>query len=306
MRIFITGGTGFIGRSLCKALLGAGHQLTVLSRKPETVPGKCGIGVVALKSLAEWTSDQHFDAVINLAGEPIIGPRWSEQRKQILWNSRVTLTEHLIDAIRNANSKPTVLISGSAVGVYGDQGNEILDENSPPVRGEFGQELCEAWERVALSAREYGVRVCLLRTGLVIGKNGGFLRKMLLQFKLGLGARLGDGKQWMSWVHINDHVAMTQYLLESPTLDGAFNLTAPEPVRNDEFTQCLANVLRRPALLTVPAWLLRLGAGEMAELMLGSQRVIPKRFQGQDFKFLYNTLELALQDTLASNKPHVP
>lgn len=306
MRIFITGGTGFIGRSLCKALLGAGHQLTVLSRKPETVPGKCGIGVAALKSLAEWTSDQHFDAVINLAGEPIIGPRWNEQRKQILWNSRVTLTEHLIDAIRNANSKPAVLISGSAVGVYGDQGNEILDENSPPVRGEFGQELCEAWERAALSAREYGVRVCLLRTGLVIGKNGGFLQKMLLPFKLGLGARLGDGKQWMSWVHIDDHVAMTQYLLESPTLDGAFNLTAPEPVRNDEFTQHLASVLRRPSLLIVPAWLLRLGAGEMAELMLESQRVIPKRFQGQGFKFLYNTLELALQDTLASGKPHVP
>jgi len=302
MRILITGGTGFIGRSLCKALLRAGHQLTVFSRKPETVSEKCGIGVAALKSLAEWTSDQHFDAVINLAGEPIIGSRWGERRKQILWDSRVTLTEHLIDKIHNAESKPEVLISGSAVGVYGNQGDALLDEKSVPAPDDFGQKLCQAWEDTASRAREFGVRVCLLRTGLVIGKDGGFLQKMLLPFKLGLGARLGDGKQWMSWVHIKDHVAMTQYLLESPMLGGAFNLTAPEPVTNEEFTRRLAKVLSRPAFLSIPAWFLRLSAGEMAELMLSSQRVLPRRFQGERFKFSFETLDLALRDTLTSTK----
>jgi uncharacterized protein (TIGR01777 family) len=305
MRILITGGTGFIGRSLCKELLRAGHQLTVLSRKPETVPEKCGVEVSALKSLDEWTSELHFDAVINLAGEPIVGPRWSERRKRILWDSRITLTERLVDAIRKAKSKPEVLISGSAVGIYGNQGDTILDENSAPVPDGFGQKLCQAWEDVALRSRECGVRVCLLRTGLVIGKNVGFLQKMLLPFRLGLGARLGNGKQWMSWVHMKDHVAMTRYLLESRTLEGPFNLTAPEPVTNEAFTRCLARTLKRPALLSVPAWFLRLGAGEMAELMLGSQRVLPKRFQGEGFKFSYETLEPALRDVLASTKTAV-
>ncbi|WP_026611052.1 TIGR01777 family oxidoreductase [Methylocaldum szegediense] len=305
MRILITGGTGFIGRNLCKELLRVGHQLTVLSRKPETVPEKCGVEVSALGSLEEWTPELHFDAVINLAGEPIVGSRWSERRKRILWDSRITLTERLVDAIRKAKSKPRVLISGSAVGVYGNQGDTILDENSAPVPNGFGQKLCQAWEDVALQARECGVRVCLLRTGLVIGKNGGFLQKMLLPFKLGLGARLGNGKQWMSWVHIKDHIAMTQYLLGSHALDGPFNLTAPEPVTNEEFTQSLARILKRPALLSVPAWFLRLSAGEMAELMLGSQRVLPKRFQGEGFKFSYETLEPALRDVLASTKTAV-
>ncbi|HYE34342.1 TIGR01777 family oxidoreductase [Methylocaldum sp.] len=298
MRVFVTGGTGFIGRNLCKALLRAGYQLTVLSRKPETVSEKCGPEVTALKSLANWSPDQHFDAVINLAGAPIVGSRWTGQRKQVLWDSRVTLTEHLIDTIRKAESRPGVLISGSAVGIYGNQGDAILDENSVLARDDFGQKLCWAWEDAALRASEFGVRVCLLRTGLVIGKDGGFLQKMLLPFKLGLGGRLGDGKQWMSWVHMKDHVAMTQHLLESPNLDGAFNVTAPNPVTNEEFTQCMAKVLKRPALLTVPAWLLRLGAGEMAELMLGGQRALPRRFQGENFKFSYESLEPALRDAL--------
>jgi len=302
MRILITGGTGFIGRSLCRALLKAGHRLTVFSRNPRTVSQKCGAGVAALGSLSEWTPDRHFDAVVNLAGEPVIGSRWSEQRKRTLWDSRVTLTEHLIERIRKAEFKPAVLISGSAVGIYGDRGDAILDESSATEPDHFGQKLCQAWEYAAWSAQESGVRVCLLRTGLVIGKGGGFLQKMRLPFTLGLGARLGDGRQWMSWIHMKDHVAMTQYLLESPALDGAFNLTAPEPVTNEEFTRCLARALRRPAVLGIPAWLIRLGAGEMAELLLGSQRAVPGRFQGENFKFSYETLDLALRDTLASNR----
>jgi uncharacterized protein (TIGR01777 family) len=297
MRIFITGGTGFIGRALCKVLLQAGHQLTALSRNPQTVAMKCGAGVEALGSLSGWTPDQRFDAVINLAGEPIIGPRWTERRKQILWDSRITLTGQLLEAIARAEVKPAVLISGSAIGVYGDQGDTVLDEKSPGHDG-FGQRLCTAWETSAEQAKALGLRVCILRTGLVIGKQGGFLQKMQLPFKLGLGGRIGDGRQWMSWIHLDDHVAMTMFLLNSPSLAGAFNATAPHPVTNAEFTECLATLLKRPALLPVPAWLLRLGAGEMAELLLGSQRALPKRMQTENFRFAFETLEPALREVL--------
>jgi uncharacterized protein (TIGR01777 family) len=297
MRIFITGGTGFIGKALCKILLQAGHQLTVLSRNPQTVAMKCGAGVEALGSLSDWTPDQRFDAVINLAGEPIIGPRWTERRKQILWDSRITLTGQLLEAIARAEVKPAVLISGSAIGVYGDQGDTVLDEKSPGHDG-FGQRLCTAWETSAEQAKALGLRVCILRTGLVIGKQGGFLQKMQLPFKLGLGGRIGDGRQWMSWIHLDDHVAMTMFLLNSPSLAGAFNATAPHPVTNAEFTECLATLLKRPALLPVPAWLLRLGAGEMAELLLGSQRALPQRMQTENFRFAFETLEPALREVL--------
>lgn len=284
----------------------SGHQLTVLSRKPESVAEKCGADVAALKSLADWAPNQHFDAVINLAGEPIMGSRWTKQRKRILWDSRVTLTERLVDAIGKAKTKPAVLVSGSAVGIYGNQGDAILDEASAPVQDGFGQHLCQAWEEAALGAGEFDVRVCLLRTGLVIGKDGGFLQKMLLPFRLGLGGRLGDGKQWMSWIHMKDHVAMTQHLVESPNLGGAFNLTAPNPVTNNEFTRCLAKILKCPSRVGMPAWFLRLGAGEMAELMLGGQRVLPRRFQSENFRFSYGALEPALRDSLGSAETSVP
>jgi uncharacterized protein (TIGR01777 family) len=297
MRIFITGGTGFIGRALCKALLQAGHQLTVLSRRPQTVAMKCGAGVEALDGLDGWTPDLHFDAVINLAGEPIIGQRWTERRKQILWDSRVTLTRQLLEKIAQAEVKPAVLISGSAVGVYGNQGDTVLDESSPGRNG-FGQRLCAAWEASAKQAEVLNIRVCILRTGLVIGRQGGFLQKMRLPFKLGLGGRIGDGRQWMSWIHRDDHVAMTLFLLNSPSLAGVFNATAPHPVTNAEFTECLAALLKRPARLPVPAWLLRLGAGEMAELLLGGQRVLPKRMQAENFRFAFETLEPALREAL--------
>lgn len=297
MRILITGGTGFIGRSLCKTLSAVGHQLTVLSRNPRTVADKSGPGVAAISTLRDWTPDQHFDAIINLAGEPIFGRRWSDQRKQMLWDSRVTLTEQLISAIAQAEVKPAVLISGSAIGVYGDQGDTPLDETSSGHDG-FSQQLCAAWEATARQAENLGVRVCLLRTGLVIGPKGGFLEPMLLPFKLGLGGRIGSGRQWMSWIHLADHIAITRTLLESPELHGAFNATAPHPVTNTEFTACLAKLLQRPALLPVPAALLKLGAGEMAELLLGSQRVLPKRLLAENFHFAFETLEPALRDVL--------
>ena len=213
MRILITGGTGLIGRHLCKALLAEGHQLTVLSRHPETVAVKCGAAVQAMASLDEWHPEQTFDAVINLAGEPIADAHWSAKRKQVLRDSRIALTEKLVQRIAAAKQKPSVLLSGSAVGYYGNGGNKELYENAS-TGNDFAANLCRDWEGAALAAKAFGVRVCLLRTGLVLSESGGLLGKMLLPFKLGMGARLGNGKQWMSWVHIDDYVAMVLHLLQ--------------------------------------------------------------------------------------------
>lgn len=299
MHILLTGGTGFIGRQLVKALLAEGFVPTVLTRQPERVSQLFGSSVAAMASLDEWGPDLHFDAVINLAGEPIVGKRWSENQKKVLSESRVDLTDRLVAAMSRARRKPTVLISGSAIGVYGSQADTVIDESFVGNNEDgFGKRLCVAWEASALKAEALGVRVFIVRTGLVIGRDGGFLQKMLLPFKLALGGPLGDGRQWMPWIHIDDHVALTLFMLKSANLRGVFNATAPNPVTNEAFTKTLAGLLRRPAFFRVPAWLLKAGAGEMAELMLGSQRVVPERALAAGFKFRFETLEPALRDVL--------
>lgn len=301
MRILITGGTGLIGRHLCKALLAEGHELTVFSRKPETVPLKCGEGVHAMAALDEWQPELTFDAVINLAGEPIVDAPWTPQRKQMLWQSRVTLTGELVRHIIAAEQKPAVLLSGSAVGYYGDRGAATLDENMPPGMN-FPAQLCKAWEEAARGAEHAGVRVCLLRTGLILSKDGGLLGNMLLPFRLGLGARLGDGEQWMSWVHIDDYVAMVLKLLHDPQASGPYNMTAPNPVTNAEFTSTLAVTLGRPAPFAAPAALLRLGMGERATLLLEGQRVLPKRMQAAQYRFAHPDLANALRNLLSDSR----
>lgn len=297
MRILITGGTGLIGRQLCAVLLTQGHELTVLSRHPETVAAKCGPEVRPMNSLDEWTSERVFDAVINLAGEPIVDAYWSAKRKHVLLDSRVGLTEKLVQRIAAAQQKPTVLLSGSAVGYYGNGGETVLDEGMAAGH-DFPSELCASWESAACAAEQSGVRVCLLRTGLVLSKRGGLLGRMLLPFKLALGARLGDGKQWMSWVHIDDYVAMVLRLLKDASLNGVFNMTAPAPFTNTEFTQTLAQTLHRPALFVAPSFVLKLAMGERACLLLEGQRVIPKRLESAGFQFAHPELEGALQDLL--------
>lgn len=300
MHIFITGGTGFIGRHLCHWLHAKNHTLTVLSRRPDAqVRAICG-EVAVIHSLDELTPEHRFDAVVNLAGEPILTLRWTERRKQILWDSRVALTERLVDWIAQAEVKPGVLVSGSAVGYYGDQGDAILDEASPPVEKGFGQRLCAAWEAAAVKAEDHGVRVCRLRTAPVVGKHGGFLARMLPAFKLGLGGRIGSGRQWMSWIHLDDHVRMIEYLLGNSELSGPFNAAAPEPVTNAEFTATLARLLKRPAFMHIPAIGLKLLLGEMSEILLASQRVLPKRLQEAGFEFQFATLEAALKEALAA------
>lgn len=297
MNILITGGTGFIGKTLCKTLQEKEHQLTVLSRRPEKVTSLCGEAVEAIDNLDKLDAEASFDAIINLAGEGIADARWTVKRKQILRDSRVKTTEQLVSFIERAKKKPDVLVSGSAVGFYGDKGNAALDENSLPY-DDFSHRLCAEWEETAKNAETFGVRVCIVRTGLVIGRNGGFLKRMLPPFRLGLGGRLGDGRQWMSWIHRDDFIKIVELFLNSPTLQGVFNGTAPNPVTNDEFSRCLAKALNRPAFLPVPAFVLKMLLGELAELLLGGQRAFPKRILDAGFQFKFETLEQALQDVL--------
>ncbi len=297
MHILITGGTGLIGRRLCKALLAEGHELTVLSRDPASVPVKCGAGVHALLSLAGWRPEASFDAIINLAGEPIVDKRWTAQRKQILWDSRVTLTEELVRRIAAAEHRPSVLLSGSAVGYYGDRGDLILDEAADAGTG-FAAELCKAWEDAARIAEKFEVHVCLLRTAPVLSDDGGLLARMLPPFRMGLGARLGDGKQWMGWVHIEDYVAMVLRLLHDDQMHGPYNMTAPNPVTNAEFTATLAAAVHRPAPFAAPAAFLKLAMGESASLLLEGQRVLPGKMEAARHRFAFPTLAEALHDLI--------
>ena len=298
MQILITGGTGFIGKALCRRLLQQGHRLTVFSRQtPDRVRRICGDAVTPLSSLDALSTRAGFDAVVNLAGESIAGGRWTEARKQLLWDSRVGLTAELVDFIATAETKPGVMVSGSAVGYYGNRGDTPLDEDSDGV-DDFSHRLCVVWEKEAARAAEHGVRVCILRTGLVVGRDGGFLQRLLPLFRLGLGGRIGSGRQWMSWIHLDDHIGVTEHLLDNAHLDGIFNATAPNPVTNREFTTCLARVLHRPAFLPVPAIALKLALGEMAELLLGGQRVLPTRLQHEPFRFRYERLEAALREAI--------
>ncbi len=250
MDILITGGTGFIGAALTKSLIEQGHAVTVLSRSPAKVAKICGSGVEALESLGQLHAESRYQVIINLAGEPIVDFNWSAARKQLLRDSRIGLTERLIACIANMTVKPELLISGSAIGYYGDQGDAVLTEQSIS-HEDFSGRLCKDWEAAATQAEQFGVRVCLIRTGLVIANVGGFLQRMLLPFRLGLGGRLGDGRQWMSWIHRQDWINIVQTMIADSTLQGAYNATAPNPVTNAEFTH-LAHCLKRPAVLPAP------------------------------------------------------
>ena len=297
MKILITGGTGFIGRTLCHRLLDPGHELIVLSRRPEQVTKLCGESVTAISNLEDLSSEEIINAIINLSGEGIADRLWTKKRKQKLLDSRINITEQLIAYVARVRQKPSVMISGSAVGYYGSNGESELDETTDNT-DDFAQQLCKQWEAAAEPVRKHGVRLCILRTGLVIGNDGGFVKRMLLPFKLGLGGRLGDGKQWMSWIHKDDLIAIIELLLTSSDLEGNFNATAPEPVTNADFSLCLAKNLKRPAIFPVPAIVLRLLLGEMSQLLLGGQKVIPERLTEQKFHFQFESLNSALKAIL--------
>jgi len=308
MNILLTGGTGFIGSLLLPTLLGpselgGGHRVTVLTRHPARFALKQHEAVACeqlriIGTLAELTRDDAYDAIINLAGEGIADRPWTAQRKRELHASRNTLTEELVEWMRRAKHKPSVLISGSAVGWYGNQGNKILEEGSL-AHPEYVHELCHEWEQAAFAAEAHGVRVCLLRTGVVVGAGGGFLRKLLPLFSLGVAGPLGTGQQYLSWVSLTDVVQIILRLLNDRDLRGAFNVTGPRPVTNAEFTQTLAQLLRRPAFLRLPASVLKLAMGEMSTLLLDGQRVIPSRLLQARYSFQHTSLEDALRTALS-------
>lgn len=295
MHIVLTGGTGLIGRKLCQYWVGQGHTLTVLSRSPAQVKRLCGASVRGVARLEE-IGDQDVDAVINLAGAPIADRPWTARRRALLWGSRITLTERLLSWLEGRAQRPQVLISGSAVGWYGDGGERELTEASQPVKEDFASHLCIAWEETALRAEALGIRVALVRTGLVLSSQGGFLKRLALPFKLGLGGPIGNGRQWMPWVHIDDQIALIDFILRQSDCSGPYNACAPEPVRNREFARQLGKALHRPAFLPLPSLLLRAGLGELSGLLLGGQRARPVRLQEAGFSFRYTELPAALAD----------
>jgi len=295
--ILISGGTGFLGSALTKQLIQKHYAVTILSSSAEKVFATFGNSVQAVSSITDLPDAGSFKAVVNLAGAGIFDQRWTEPRKQLLRDSRIKLTKQLVAWIASATQPAPALVSGSAIGVYGDQGDKFLTENSASL-ADFSQQLCADWESAALEAEKFGSRVCLIRTGLVLGDNGGILKRMLLPFRLGLGGRLGNGKQWMSWIHLHDWLAIVEAMIEQPAMRGPYNATAPEPVNNQQFSASLASVLKRPLLMPIPEAPLKLLLGEMAALVLGSQRVLPERLLAQGFAFKYSQLDTALRDIL--------
>lgn len=295
MHILLTGGTGLIGRALCRYWQAQGHQLSVWTRHPEKVAALCGPQVRAIRTLQEL-DQAPLDAVINLAGAPIADRPWTHKRKALLWGSRIALTETLLAWLESRHSKPKVLVSGSAVGWYGDAGERELSEDSPPVNEDFASQLCIAWEETAQRAEAMGVRVVLVRTGLVLSAEGGFLSRLLLPFKLGLGGPIGSGRQWMPWIHIDDQIALIDFLVHQDEARGPYNACAPKPVRNREFAKSLGRVLHRPALMPLPGFVLRLALGELSLLLLGGQRAVPARLLEAGFTFQFTDLSAALDD----------
>ena len=280
MRVLVTGGTGFIGGAVCHALRGAGHAVTVVSREPGQVSGD------AVRWDAVPQAIRTAGAVVNLAGESIAGGRWSAARKAAILQSRVEATRAVVDAARAAKPRPGILISASALGYYGARGDEALDETSAPGAG-FLAEVCRAWEDEASRAEAVGIRVVRLRLGMVLAGDGGALGRMLPPFRAFVGGRLGDGEQWVSWIHRGDVTGLVVDALANDGYHGAVNATAPQPVRNRDFVAALGRVLARPAAIPVPAVVLRLALGEMADVLLTGQRVFPCAAERVGYRWQY-------------------
>lgn len=298
MHVLITGGTGFIGRALSASLLQDGHRVTVLTRKLPLAGERLPAGAQAISDLEHADA---VDAVVNLAGANLGATRWTASVKNGFRSSRIDTTRRLVDWMSRLAVKPKRLISGSAIGWYGPHGDERLTEVEP-AGSDFSATLCRDWESEANRAAALGVRVCTLRTGIVLGRSGpaggGALAQMLPAFRLGGGGPMGSGRQWMSWIHLDDHVALTRFLIEHESASGPFNATAPEPVSNADFAKTLGRVLGRPAVLPMPGFALKLIVGEMAEILLSGQRVLPRAALDAGFQFRYPQLEGALRAVL--------
>jgi len=304
MKILVTGSTGLVGTALVSALARDGNTVCRLVRPQSTAPveTKDGFNVMWNPTTGELGgAGVGPDAVVNLAGAPIGDGRWTAERKATLRSSRIESTRALVNALGKMNARPRVLVSASAIGIYGNRGDELLTEESKP-GGDFLAGLAQEWEAEALKAEALGIRVVHARFGIILAQEGGALAKMLLPFKLGAGGRLGSGKQWMSWVALDDVVGILRLGIENASMRGAINVVAPQPVRNEEFTKVLAKILHRPALFPAPAFALRLALGEMADaLLLSSQRVVPQALEKLGYRFLHEDLNSALTALLAKS-----
>jgi uncharacterized protein (TIGR01777 family) len=301
MRVLITGATGFIGRALVPLLRHEGRQLIALVRSVERTRSLLGAEVeaVALSAGTHALREalERSDAVVNLAGEAIMGGRWTEARGRVLVESRVQLTKQLVSAIAEARPRPKTLISGSAVGYYGDRGSEVLHELSPG-SNDFLSRLCQDWEAAARLAEGSGLRVMTLRTGVVLGRDGGAMAQMLPPFRFGVGGPVGSGRQYMPWIHLHDLVRVIATTLTDDRYEGTVNGVAPEQATNREFASALGRALHRPAVLPVPALALKVIFGEAAGVLLGSQRVEPRRLRELRFTYRFPTLDQAVADII--------
>jgi len=297
MKVLVSGGTGFIGSALIRSLGASGHEVSLLTRRPissfpparHVYQWDPGVGRI------DRAAFQDCGAVVHVAGESLAAARWSKKRKREIVDSRVLSTGLLAEAIGGEATPPRVLVSASAVGYYGDRGEELLTEESGSGRG-FLAEVCAAWEAALAPAARRGVRVVIARIGVVLGPGGGALAKMLLPFRLGVGGPLGNGRQWMSWIALEDLLSALTFAMAREDLSGPINVVAPEPVRSRDFARVLGRVLERPAVLSVPALALRLLFGEMAdEALLSSARAVPAKLTAAGFGFSHARLERALR-----------
>ncbi|MFC5076960.1 Epimerase family protein [Vibrio thalassae] len=302
MNLLVTGGTGFIGKELLKHL--TTYSITLLTRDEQTARQTlhhtdCG-NIRYVNSLSGFDDLNEFDAIINLAGEPIADKRWSEAQKKRICESRWKTTETLVELINASNEPPTVFISGSAVGYYGDQQDHPFDESLHVSQDSFAHHVCERWEQIALRAQSEQTRVCLLRTGVVLGGGGGALAKMMLPYKLGLGGPIGNGQQYMPWIHILDMARAIVYLLETEHASGPYNFCAPHAVTNANFSKALASALHRPHFLMTPKWAIKLAMGESSCLLLDSTRAKPKKLTEIGFNFSFPHVDSALINIVAN------
>jgi len=309
MNILMTGATGLVGTALVKKVTAPGHTVYRLMRveNPKSSAKEAGVfdlpwnpssgGIGGSGGSSSLQVPASVDAVINLAGAPVGGGRWTKKRKALLRSSRVDTTRGLVSAIAKMEKRPRVLISASAVGYYGNRGEELATENSAPGT-DFLAELAKEWENEAVKAEKFGVRVVLLRFGIILAKQGGALPKMMLPFKFGLGGKLGSGRQWTSWITLQDVVAIVEEALRNDSWKGPINLAAPQAVRNSDFTKSLAKVMHRPAIFAVPAFVLRIAMGEMAKALLGGVRVAPQVLEQSGYRFFHANLDEALKAIL--------